>query len=192
MTQLNKAFKSFHGSIICLLETHIQRANGSSIQSTLFPAWHCIDNYVHANLGRIWLLHDDRVKIQVYRVTVQSIHCHIFSHIIQKYFFMAVLYVSNNYLVRRSLWSDLVEVSSHTSSVPQLVVEDFNVTLHIRDMSDYFLAMPLFRKELDFMDCNELTGLTDIQSSGAYYTWSNKRVVGFLAKKLDMVLGNDK
>lgn len=94
-------------------------------------------------------------------------------------FFLTVVCASNDYLVRRSLWDDLVEVSLHTSSVPWLVVGDFNVNFHMRETSDYILGMPLFRKELDYMDCIELTGLTNIQSSGAYYTWSNKRVVGF-------------
>src|SRR4051812_20637759 len=51
--------------------------------------------------------------------------------------------------------------------------------------------MSLTSKEKDFAQCLELTGLTDIPSSGAYFTWSNKRTVGFLAKKLDRALGNE-
>lgn len=59
------------------------------------------------------------------------------------------------------------------------------------ERSDYEFGMPLSRKELDFINCIELTGLTDIHSSGAYFTWSSKRAVGCLAKKLDRALGND-
>lgn len=54
------------------------------------------------------------------------------------------------------------------------------------------MGMPLSIKESDFIDCIDLTNLTDIQSSGTYYTWSNKRVVSYLAKKLGRVMRNDK
>lgn len=50
--------------------------------------------------------------------------------------------------------------------------------------------MPFSRKELDFVECVDASGITDIPSIGTYYTWSNKRSMGFLAKKLDRVMGN--
>lgn len=44
---------------------------------------------------------------------------------------------------------------------------------------------------MDFSDCIESLGHTDTLSSSAYFIWSNKRTVGFLAKKLDKILGNE-
>lgn len=157
----------------------------------MFPTWHYIDNYDNADLGRIWILHDDNVKTHIFRATDQAIHVHVYSLALQKYFFMSIVYASNDYLARRSLWADLGEISLHASSDPWLIVGDFNVTLQMCERFDYMLGMPLSMKELDFIDYIDLTGITDIQSTGTYYTWSNKRAMGFLAKKLDKALGND-
>lgn len=62
----------------------------------------------------------------------------------QKYFFLSIVYASNDHLVRRALWTDLVKVSSHASSVPWLVLGDFNVILNMKEHSDYFLGIRLF------------------------------------------------
>lgn len=43
----------------------------------------------------------------------------------------------------------------------------------------------LFKKFL-----NEV-GLVDLQGEGCFFTWSNKRVDGFVAKKLDRILVSD-
>lgn len=119
------------------------------------------------------------------------IQVHVYSLALQEYFFLSVVYASNDYLVRRTLWVDLGEISSHASSDPWLVVGDFNVTLQMCERSDYMLGMPLFRKEFDFLNCIDFIGITNIQSTGTYYSWSNKKAVGFLAKKLDRALEND-
>lgn len=74
--------------------------------------------------------------------------------------------------------------------MPWVFLGDFNVDLHIRERSDYCFGMALTIKESDFAECLDLTSLTDIPSLGSYYTWSNKILVGFLAKKLGRALGN--
>lgn len=63
------------------------------------------------------------------------------------------------------------------------MVGDFNVTLNMKERSDYVLGAVPSRKELDFSECIESLDLTDLQCFGAYFTWSNKRNVGFFSKK---------
>src|SRR5438270_293036 len=89
--RLKVAFKGIRSSIVCLLETHIQQSNAPSVQSKLFPAWHCIDNYDYASLGRIWVLHDSTIRTQVFRITDQAIHVHVFSIALQRYFFLSTV-----------------------------------------------------------------------------------------------------
>lgn len=57
--------------------------------------------------------------------------------------------------------------------------------------SDFYEGMHITRWVHEFQDCLLEVGLTDMMSHGALYAWTNKRVDGFFAKKLDRVLIND-
>lgn len=51
--------------------------------------------------------------------------------------------------------------------------------------------MPSSQSSMYFRECVEEVELTDLQCDGLFMTWSNKRSLGFLAKKLDRFLVND-
>src|SRR4051812_35441825 len=102
--QLKRYLKSFNGNIICLLETHVQQDKMDSVVKLLRPGWVAIENYPFSPLGRVWILHNDEVVISVLRSSSQAIHCHVFSIPLQRYFFLSVIYASNNASERRSLW----------------------------------------------------------------------------------------
>src|SRR4051812_10943760 len=60
----------------------------------------------------------------------------------------------------------------------------------MEECSDYYAGMPVPTKVQDFQSCVSKVGLMDIPFVGPVFTWSNKRTDGFLAKKLDRVMGN--
>lgn len=64
------------------------------------------------------------------------------------------------------------------SSVTWLVLSDFNVTLSMSELSDYFLGMQISSQVTEFQDCIGNVGLTDIHGTGFHLTWNNKRIRG--------------
>lgn len=62
----------------------------------------------------------------------------------------------------------------------------------MRERSDHYPGTPISLKEVQFSECVDQIGITNIPSSGTNFTWRNKRVTGFLAKKLDRMMAYDK
>lgn len=63
---LRVALKKFQINIICLLETHVRYDNFLSIVGRIFPGWNINANYDHAQLGRIWIAHDEKIRLEVF------------------------------------------------------------------------------------------------------------------------------
>lgn len=179
---LVKSLKKFQVNIISLLETHVLQNNFSSIVNFILPGWSSVTNYEFATLGRIWILFYDTIRLDVFMKVDQAIHCHIYSKSLKKHFFLSVVYGANSAIERRKLWSDLVAVKSCMGEAPWLVCGDFNFELFMTERSDYFEGMPYSQSSLDFRRCLEEVEHVDMRSDGPYFTWSNKRVQGFLAK----------
>lgn len=56
------------------------------ILQRIFPHWRHVDNYMHAQLGRIWILYNDNVRLQIHCCSSQAMHFHIFLESIGIYF----------------------------------------------------------------------------------------------------------
>lgn len=74
--------------------------------------------------------------------------------------------------------------------VPWLAVGDFNVIKSMEERSDFYQGMPSYISSLEFQNCLFDTELLDMHHDGPIYTWTKKRTVGFVAKKLDIILVN--
>lgn len=108
------------------------------IITKLFPSWTCIDNYVHAELRRIWILHDQYVRMEMFSSTNQAIHCHAYSLTLKRYFLLSVIYACNGDVGRRALCQDLCNIHACAACVACLIVGDFNVILNMNESSDHF------------------------------------------------------
>lgn len=122
--RLKRALRSFHGSILCLLETHVQQANNASILRGLKPWWKYVDNYEYVSLGRIWIVFDDIINLVVHSKSNQAIHSHIFSSVLRKYLFLLVIYTLKS-SERRILWQDLCDLKCCMLDVPWVAMGDF-------------------------------------------------------------------
>lgn len=124
--RLKFLIQSLHISVISLLETHASQENQAAIIKRLKPNYQVVDNYAHATQGRIWILDEDTVTLSVH--SGQAVHCHLFSNLLQRYFFMTVVYASNCEFERRLLWRELIHLKEMmTVTVPWVLLGDLNV-----------------------------------------------------------------
>lgn len=188
--QLKNTLSKFTGDIICLLETHVRKDIQRKVIQFLKPGRNYTDNYSFAELGRIWVLFGPGVSLSVFKSSAQAIHCHVYSKQLQKYFFLTVVYASNNTIERRSLWQDLLDIKDIMPVVPWIAVGDFNVIRTMEESSDYFTGAPIASSTQEFSYCLQSLDFLDMPYSGPFFTWSNKRSSGFIAKKLDRILIN--
>ncbi|GAV70694.1 Exo_endo_phos domain-containing protein [Cephalotus follicularis] len=102
---------------------------------------------------------------------------------------LSFVYGLCDYRSRRDLWKDLIFNAHIDSSVPWLILGDFNVSRYPQDQLN---GPPRISKAMsEFNECLKAMEVDDIQSVGRFYTWSNKRAGNFTVnKKLDRVLAN--
>lgn len=85
------------------------------------------------------------------------------------------------------LWKYL---SSLPIQGPWVILGDFNNVLKIQDrIGGQRVTEGEFLDPQDFMDKK---GLTEMDSSVGYYTWSNKHLVGTIYSRIDRVIANAK
>lgn len=130
------------------------------------------------------------IRLRVHNSSSQSMHCHVYSENLVKYFFLSVIYTSNDEVARRDLWADLRVMNESMPPTPWLAVGDFNVVYQMAECSDYFQDMPIPFRVQDFQGCVRDIGFVDMAGSEPVFTWSNKRSEGLLAKKLESALIN--
>lgn len=190
--RLREKIKLSRVSVVCLFETHVIKEKQKKVIDYIFPNCSFVDNFDHVRLGRIWILYSNEIRLHVHSSSSQSINCHIYSEKIRKYFFLSAIYASNDEIDRRILWSEMRNLKSLVSSAPWLAVGDFNVVLQMNECSEFYDGLAAPSKVQDFHSCINDTELIDIPQSGPIFTWTNKRIDGFLARKLDRAMANSK
>ncbi|XP_018473790.2 uncharacterized protein LOC108845015 [Raphanus sativus] len=176
----------------CLLETRVQAGNFRGCMEAALPGWAAMANYNFNLLGRIWFCWSDKVVVTRLHSSSQVITCAIQIPETREQFICSAVYASNNEVERRALWADLrgTQAAYHHLDLPWIVIGDFNVTLSSAEHSrggatqSSHLGMRFFQEAVG--DCN----LTDMASSGALFTWWNKRDEDPIGKKLDRALIN--
>lgn len=83
---------------------------------------------------------------------------------------------------------ELLDIKAYMPVVPWLVVGDFNVIKIVEESSDYFQGCLAKVAQWSFIDA--FMKLLDLPPSGPLFTWTNKRIVGLIARKLDRMIVN--
>ncbi|KAF7848459.1 hypothetical protein BT93_L1932 [Corymbia citriodora subsp. variegata] len=92
-------------------------------------------------------------------------------------------------LRRRSLWNDLIQLSSSLKDSPWMVASDFNAILDSSDrMGSPNIWIPAFD---EFKECLEQAELLDLRYVGFRFTWSSFSGVNWKQRKIDRVLVNN-
>ena len=176
----------------CLLETRVQKENYGVCLEAALPGWASMANYEYSQLGHIWFCWTDKVVVTKLHVSSQVITCAVQSHETGEQFICSAAYASNSEMERRIMWDELrgTQAAYQYLDLPWIVIGDFNATLSTREHSrgggapSSQLGMRYFQELVG--DCN----LTDMASTGALFTWWNKRDEDPIGKKLDRALIN--
>lgn len=119
----------------------------------------------------------------------QALHCHVYSLELQRYFFLLVIYASNNAIERITLWMVLSEIKASMPDVPWPAVGDFNMNKSMMECSKSVQGMANPSPTLECHQCLHDIELLDMPHSGPYFTWTSKRAIGPIAKKIRHDIG---
>ena len=175
-------------SIVGLLETKVKYHKVTALQKKFGSKWLWQCNYNHSTRGRIWLgWVDDLVNVTVLHVHEQFIHCFVTDKQMKNPIYLTVVYGLHTVETRRALWRDLLSLVVTTS--PWLLLGDFNSVLA---SSDRINGAPISQYEIqDFEDFLLNADVTEVQSSGFHFSWSNKgHGSARIASRIDRCLAN--
>ncbi|KAG7563908.1 Reverse transcriptase domain [Arabidopsis suecica] len=152
--------------------------------------WSLLSNYQFSDLGRIWIIYKAPTRARVFCVDLQSVTCEISLEDGNVLIYNAV-YASNEEEERRKLWSSLrnTEVKFGLSNRPWMINGDFNEILCPAETSNDNIVCSTRGMRL-FGDCLADLSLFDLPFRGPKFTWTNKRSVDHIGKKLDRCLVN--
>lgn len=101
---------------------------------------------------------------------------------------IVAVYDSTNLYKRMELWKDLNDLHSN-HPLPWAFFQDFNVIIGAYE--HWGRNSPAKRPMIDFQSWTNSNNLTHLATSGARYTWSNKRDPHFsIERRLDRCIGN--
>lgn len=95
-----------------LIETHVKQTKSTKFINELFPGWLFDENYGYSDLGKIWVVWHPSVRAVVISKSLQMVTCEVVWPETQKVFIISVIYASNCAEARKSLWLELVNLSS--------------------------------------------------------------------------------
>ncbi|KAK2370109.1 hypothetical protein QL285_083191 [Trifolium repens] len=98
-----------------------------------------------------------------------------------------VVYALNQLAHRRNLWKELEDLH-HQQQGPWCLMGDFNNVLKAADRIGGKIVHE--SEYCDMASMMDKVGLSEMDSLGDYYTWSNKHVEGIIYSRIDRVLGN--
>ncbi|KAL1198665.1 putative ribonuclease H protein [Cardamine amara subsp. amara] len=174
-----------------LIETRVKSHKSLKYVQSTFPGWNFADNYEFAELGRIWVVWDPKVKLAIFSKSSQMVTCVIsLPHSLTE-MVVSFVYAVNCKNGRQELWEELTRLALDPtiSHKPWAVMGDFNQILHPMEKSNG--GTRITQGMAQFRDCVYQAGLFDIASRGKVYTWWNNQELNPIAKKLDRILIND-
>ncbi|KAL5134431.1 Transposon TX1 uncharacterized protein [Glycine soja] len=188
LREISSRLSNLKPDIMILLETRVKETKASSTREKLNLHNNYIDNYQsHAN-GRIWVSWDDmKLIVQQISNTDQFIHCGIYDNMGKFKYWLTAIYAQNQLEHKRVLWKDLEHLHS-TIQGPWCVIGDFNNVACANDRIGG--RMVIENEYIDLQEMMNIAGLSEMESIGDYFTWSNKHYVGTIYSRIDRVLGN--
>jgi len=172
--------------ILAILEAKINVSKLDWIMNVKFPGWRQFNNFHQHAAGRIFVLWNPaKVDLAVLGSSAQVIHVRATCLVTDKSVCMSFIYGLHSIVARRPLWSDLMDFGSRCL-MPWILLGDFNSILSAGERANGSEVSSY--ETSDFRDCCMSTCLSDLQSIGCFFTWTNNTVWS----KLDRVLVNSK
>ncbi|XP_070019754.1 uncharacterized protein [Nicotiana sylvestris] len=146
--------------------------------------------HCHSNgNGKIWYFWNSFNNKKFFSESDQHITIKLDKAIINQYILITTVYAKCNSIERRDLWSSFQQDSTMLNDL-WCIGGDFNVIL---DPNEKLGGKPhRMYKSIDFQNCMDICGITDIGYSGTKLTWcNNRRPKKRIWKRLDRVFVND-
>lgn len=173
--------------IFVLIETRGKAHKTSQIRNNMYCHGDWLDNYADHPNGRIWI-HWDNTKIDIRFVqsSNQFIHCGVYDNKGAFMYWLTTVYAHNQLHNRKILWNEINQLQVQGA---WCVLGDFNNVLKSQDHIGGRMVT-----EAEFVDLQlmmQQNGLTEMDSIGENYTWSNKHATDTIySTRIDRVLDN--
>ncbi|KAJ8426265.1 hypothetical protein Cgig2_008711 [Carnegiea gigantea] len=102
----------------------------------------------------------------ILHTTEQILHTHVTDQHTHKQFHATFIYGFNHMAQRHPLWADLLTIA-HRTTIAWCIIGDFNTILRPEDR---------IGGDPELQNCLDSCELTELPSTGAYFTWTNKTV----------------
>ncbi|KAK6119835.1 hypothetical protein DH2020_046430 [Rehmannia glutinosa] len=160
--------------VLGVLETKAKHQTLSKFVDSRLKGWlHC-NNLNVANRGRIAIFwNPNSVSFDIIELLPQVIHAFITCKISGNRFLASFVYGVHLKADRRPLWANLVHTRTIYSD-PWLLLGDFNSVLKSDERRNGSVVSPHEIK--DFEECCFELGISDLQFTGLFYTWTNMTV----------------
>lgn len=176
--------------IMGILETRVKEHNKKKIQKSYGNKWAWHDNYICSSKGRTWLgwLKTD-VDVTILQTKKQYIHFTVTYKPTHWFLYCTVVYGLHTIEHRKSMWDELTTLARGLVDTPWILSGDFNA---IRWYCDRDNGAPVSDTETrDFERFILLSGCTELQVLGPYFTWSNKGIgAARISIRIDRVVVN--
>lgn len=127
------------------------------------------------------------MTFDVHSFSDQVIHGFLRMHMLNKVYFLSIVYAAHTFVTRRPLWSDLIHLSKEIN-LPWLTMGDFNAIKEPANrMGSSSTWIPSFN---DFSQCLSQAGLDDLRYVGHRFTWSTRSGLARKQRKIDRALIN--
>lgn len=175
-------------TIVVLIETRVKQEKAQKIRDKLCLKGRYLDNYNHHENGRLWIeWNDNKVDVRYVRSTSQFIHCGVYDLAGTFKFWLTAIYAHNQLNERKKLWKDLEEIHDMQQG-PWCAVGDYNNVAKSQDRVGGKLVTEAEYEDLQAM--MDATGLSEMDSSGEFFTWTNKQADNPIYSRIDRILAN--
>src|SRR4051812_34924499 len=113
----------------------------------------------------------DRWEVHTLASSDQFLYCELYHLNGEKAFSLTILYAQNQLIKRLSLWKDIEDLANNIRG-PWMIIGDFNNVLTAADRIGGKDVQPT--EFADLVTMMETVGLTEHDTRGDHFTWSNK------------------
>uniref|UniRef100_A0A0D3CHM9 CCHC-type domain-containing protein n=2 Tax=Brassica TaxID=3705 RepID=A0A0D3CHM9_BRAOL len=171
-----------------ILETHIKEPNLNPILSKVCPNWSFCSNHDTYEDGRIIVILKYPASVQVMHQSRQSLTCEVSIPRLPRFTF-TVVYASNLWEERHTLWGELQEIQTtlFLDHRNWIIGGDFNQITHHHEHSSPSVDQ-LTSAMIELQDHFLNLRVNDLKFQGSHHTWTNKCPAAPTTKKLDQAL----
>ncbi|CAK8532803.1 unnamed protein product [Lathyrus sativus] len=186
--EISSRLLDLNPAIIVLIETRVKRNKTQTIRDKLKLRGSYLDNYGKHENSRIWVYWDEnKVDIEHVCITDQLIHYKICDNTGNVLNWLTAIYAQNQLDMRRKLWQD-IETIHYQQHGQWMLIGDFNNVLKVEDITEGTMVNE--KEYIDLTSMMSATELYEMESTGDYFTWSNKQGENAIHYRIDKVLGN--